>query len=182
MEHLRMEWKRTADRELPPIRLPEGYRIRHFDGSPEEETGWLDIVMKELVEGQQDRESTRSYLYNLENYKIQDTMFVTWEEEICATITVICDDEAKHGFWHTVACNPEHRGKGLGHAMNAAALAYMEERGMETAHLITDDFRIPAIRGYLKVGFFPAPEQLEREDMAQRWADVMKMITENRRV
>ncbi len=40
--------------------------------------------------------------------------------------------------------------------------------------------RLPAIRSYLRAGFFPAPEQMEREETEQRWsADTVFVAQEN---
>jgi hypothetical protein len=47
------------------------------------------------------------------------------------------------------------------------------EAGCHGAYLTTDDFRVPAIRSYLRAGFLPV---LYQEDMAQRWAAVLQAM------
>ena len=68
-----------------------------------------------------------------------------------------------------VAGDPEHQGKGLGYAVCAAATRRLLEIGYRNIYLRTDDFRLPAIKLYLKLGYVPflfAPE------MEGRWRDV----------
>lgn len=54
-----------------------------------------------------------------------------------------------------VCAAPWARGYGIGTALARLAVNELLERGMETAHLTTDDFRLPAIRTYLEAGFVP---------------------------
>ena len=73
-----------------------------------------------------------------------------------------------------VACKPEFRGRRLGHLLNDIALYTLKKEGMETAHLTTDDWRIPAIKTYLKAGFTP---DLESEpDFRERWDKIHSAI------
>lgn len=182
MAQLKMEWKREAGMEAPEIRLPEGYEIRRMTRTEADEDAFLDVMMHGLTDGRADRAYVKRCLYDYDHYRDGDTILIVRGDEVCASITVICDDEEKHGYIHMVACKTAHRGLGLGGAMNAAAVRDLLDRGMETAHLTTDDFRLPAIRSYLRAGFFPAPEQMEQEDMKQRWTAVFKNIEGNQRV
>jgi len=87
---------------------------------------------------------------------------------------VVCDEEAKEGCIHMVACKPDFRGRGLGRLMLRMAVAVLKENGMETASLVTDDWRIPAIKAYLKVGFVP---DLDSEpDYKERWDRIFSII------
>lgn len=182
MEQLKMEWRREADPKMPAVCLPEGYGIRRMVRTEADEEAWLDVMMHGLTDGRAERTFVKRCLYDYDHYRDGDTILIVRGDEVCAAITVICDDEAKHGYIHMVACKTSHRGLGLGGAMNAAAVRDLLERGMETAHLTTDDFRLPAIRSYLKAGFFPAPEQMEKEETKQRWTAVFQRIEENQRV
>jgi mycothiol synthase len=73
------------------------------------------------------------------------------------------------GELNWVAADPEHRGKGLGYAVCAAATRCFIESGCWWVCLRTDDFRLAAIKVYLNLGYVPflfAPE------MEARWRDV----------
>ncbi len=65
-----------------------------------------------------------------------------------------------------VAVAPEFRGRRLGEAVCAAAVARCRAAGYRRIYLKTDDFRLSALRLYLRMGFQP----LETDaDMAARW-------------
>jgi len=68
-----------------------------------------------------------------------------------------------------VAADPQHRGKGLGYAVCAAATRRLIEAGHPTLYLLTDDFRLPAIRVYLRLGWIPF---LYTAEMEERWRAV----------
>jgi mycothiol synthase len=68
-----------------------------------------------------------------------------------------------------VAGDPEHRGKGLGYAVCAAVTRRFLEIGYRNIFLRTDDFRPPAIKLYLKLGYVPF---LFAPDMEPRWRDI----------
>ena len=72
-----------------------------------------------------------------------------------------------------VAALDSHRGKGLGNLLNAAVLRRLQELGFEKAHLLTDDWRIPAIRSYLSAGF--RPDRTHRTHR-KRWKLIFREI------
>ncbi|MEA3403187.1 MAG: GNAT family N-acetyltransferase [Armatimonadota bacterium] len=47
----------------------------------------------------------------------------------------------------------DHRGRGLGEAVVVACLNWLADRGVELAMLLTQPFRVPAVRLYEKLGF-----------------------------
>ena len=79
------------------------------------------------------------------------------------------------GIVHWVGTHPEHAGRGLGLALVARVLDDFAERGYPDAVLQTDDFRLPAIRMYLKLGFTPVYE-VEGEDHRARWSAVFERL------
>ena len=72
-----------------------------------------------------------------------------------------------------VAALPEHSGKGLGMAVCAAATARMLQAGYTRVYLLTDDFRLPALRIYLRLGYEPL---LFTEGMAERWKTIEQVL------
>ena len=54
-----------------------------------------------------------------------------------------------------VVVHPSHRGQGLGLQVCRAVLCFARDLGYRYAYLLTEDFRLPAIRTYLKLGFEP---------------------------
>lgn len=74
---------------------------------------------------------------------------------------------------HMVYADAEHRGKGLGKLVFLAAMRYVYERGIKTAYLTTDDFRLTAIQMYLKRGFVPV---MYKPGMRARWLALFKQL------
>ena len=75
-----------------------------------------------------------------------------------------------------VAGEPDHKGKGLGMAVTAAATARLVRAGYRSIRLQTDDFRLAAIKTYLKLGFEPFPYA---PDMHQRWQNLFRQLQWN---
>jgi GNAT superfamily N-acetyltransferase len=65
-----------------------------------------------------------------------------------------------------VGVDPAHRGRGLGKELTALAIDAAVAGGKSLICLSTDDFRIPAIRTYLSVGFRPC---LGSWDRSHHW-------------
>jgi mycothiol synthase len=60
-----------------------------------------------------------------------------------------------------LAGDPAHAGKGIGLAVSAAVIVRFIEEGFLKIHLYTEDYRLAALKTYLKMGFVPflyAPE------------------------
>lgn len=71
-----------------------------------------------------------------------------------------------------VASMQEHRGKGLGDVVTLAALQRLHELGKQGCWLETDDWRIAAIKIYLKYGF---RKLLTHDSHKARWEVVDKI-------
>ena len=75
-----------------------------------------------------------------------------------------------------VCALPEHRGRGLGRLVTLAALHYMLGRRDTDVLLETDDFRIPAVKTYLALGFVPVYLEDASSDHVMRWSEVFKVV------
>jgi mycothiol synthase len=72
-----------------------------------------------------------------------------------------------------VAVDPAWRGLGLGYIVSAAVIGRFLTAGFTTIYLLTDDFRLPAIKTYLKLGMVPL---LCAPDMEARWRAVCEQL------
>src|SRR5438874_1015563 len=72
------------------------------------------------------------------------------------------------------AVAPKHRGHGLGLQVCQAVLDFIHGLGHGYAYLLTDDFRLPAIKTYLRLGF--EPEIVDPSHPA-RWAALRQALT-----
>lgn len=172
MEQLRMIWNRTALPEKPDW---GDIVCRTFDGSDKDIDAWLDIVQYGLTEKREDKPFFYECMYSHGELEFDKFFIVECDGVPAATLAVICDYEKKQGYIHMVACKPEFRGRGIGTRLNAEAVRALISSGMETAYLTTDDFRIPAIKSYLRAGFEPAVIDEEHE---KRWKNVFNAIKE----
>ena len=67
----------------------------------------------------------------------------------------------------------EHTGHKLGKWVSLAVLAYFQDNGFISAMLDTDDFRIPAIKTYLNLGFIPVYVE---EGQSERWRNIFEKL------
>ena len=95
---------------------------------------------------------------------------------LAATAMATRNPKAEHpeGFelgW--VAGDAAHSGHGLGRAVCAAVTRRFLEEGAKRIYLLTDDWRLPAIKVYLKLGWAPF---LFQPDMEERWKTVCEQL------
>ena len=65
-----------------------------------------------------------------------------------------------------LAGDPAHTGKGLGLTVSAAVIARFIEEGFRDIHLFTENYRLAALKIYLKLGFVPF---LYTPEMPELW-------------
>lgn len=156
--------------DLPPVELPDGYALRHF--VPGDEAGWEAVMAASFGR----REPAWSFLDVMGRDAAcspERVLFITCEGQIVATASAWYRPEwgAETGYVHYVGADPAHCGKKLGHMVSLAVLHRFVFEGRSRAVLQTDDFRVPAIRTYLRLGFEP---WLIEEDQRQRWRVVFE--------
>jgi len=170
MEQLVMRWKN--DGVMPDMPDLGEFTLKTFDGSDEYRDRWCEIMLDGFG-WQMDREGFDKCLNDHGKYDPGLVFFIDCGDESAASITVIPHDDISEGYIHMVACKKKYQGKGLGGLMNTVAVRAMMQRGLKTAYLTTDDFRIPAIRSYLRAGFCP---DIIDESHRERWNSIMKTI------
>ena len=159
---LTMEWEAE---EAPRSELPEGYSLRTSrPGDEAAEARLLDGAI-----GRWDEERAKKELFSRPEFYHANFFFVCRGEEPVGTA----------GLWkgtlHMVAVAEAHRGRRLSRLVCAAVMRRARELGLKRLTLTTDDFRIAAIRTYLKLGWKPVM-LVNCEDHARRWEAVMKEI------
>lgn len=95
---------------------------------------------------------------------------------LVATAMGLHDDTDHHpsgGELGWVAVDPAHRRKGLGTAVCASVTARPGRAGYRDVHLYTEDFRLDALKLYLKLGYKP---YLYAPDMLDRWRHVCEAV------
>lgn len=72
-----------------------------------------------------------------------------------------------------LASDPTHSGQGLGTAISAAVTQRMLHEKCAIIHLSTEDFRLAAIKIYLKLGYCPV---LYLPEMQERWQEICSQL------
>jgi mycothiol synthase len=171
MGQLRMRRKSLED--LADSEMPEGFELRTF--RPGDETGWAELMTGAI--GDWDEGSTERQFLGDPGVKVDGIFFLVAGNEYVATATDKRLPSPDIGYLHMVAVSPHRRGKRLGRCISLAALRHMIARGCREAILDTDDYRLPAIRTYLGLGFLP--EMLETDHSA-RWRQVLTDVASSR--
>ncbi|MEY8213998.1 MAG: GNAT family N-acetyltransferase [Colwellia sp.] len=73
------------------------------------------------------------------------------------------------GNFGWLAASPQHSGKGLGGAVSSAVTSRLIRAGYQHIYLETHDFRLPAIKIYLSMGWAPS---LYCDEMHDRWKSI----------
>jgi mycothiol synthase len=162
---LHMIWPGNRLKRPPTVRLAKGYRIRSFrDG---DEKGYLALRESAGFKGW-----TETTVAEWRDRALPDGFLVV---EHVATGDLVATAMAAHrpqklhpagGELGWVAGSPAHAGKGLGAAVCGAVVRRFLGAGYGRIYLQTDDWRLAAVKVYLKMGFVPF---LASWDMAGRW-------------
>lgn len=172
MEQLIMRWKNDGQPTKQPV-APEGCEILNFTELDDAVNKWLDIVQYGLTQGRCTEECYKKAMLDEPFYSEDKCFFIVEYDKAVATLTVLCDYEKKEGYIHMVACQESARGKGYGTLLNRIAEYTLKKEEMETAYLTTDDWRIPAIKSYLRIGFKP---DLSTDDFKLRWRKIYEQL------
>jgi len=157
---------------LPEPAVPEGYLLRQYRDSDE-----ADYIR--LMHGAGFAHFDSAYVARTRNTVLPDGFFVIEHlasGKLAATAMATHNATAEHpsgGELGWVAGDPQHKGKGLGRAVSAAVLARYAAAGYRRIYLHTDDFRLPAIKIYLDLGFEPF---LHRDGMRARWKTLCEQL------
>lgn len=172
-EQLQMLWPEDMLGWRAPVVLPEGYSLRIYH--PGDAEAYLALMHKAGFEDF-NHDALRLWLSRV----LPDGFFVVEAPEggsIVATAMANHNPSDLHPFggelgW--VAADPAHTGRGLGMAVCSAALNRHLDAGYRRIYLKTDDFRLPAIKTYLKLGYQPF---LFTPDMPARWKRLCRELS-----
>lgn len=158
---------------LPAVVLPPGYSIRSFREG--DDAAWDRIIQVTFESPEYD---FNKVMKADPAYRPERVLFVTHKDEPVATASAWQVDRFGPvvGYLHMVGVSPEHQGKHLGYWVSVAVLHQFVEAGRMEAVLQTDDFRLPAIKTYLRMGFEPV---LVHENQRERWRKNLRDLKED---
>lgn len=147
-----LSMKRTSLTDLPVIDLPDGYTYRSFNDGDD---AYWEAIIQDSFNAQI---SFEQRLRPDPAFRPERVFFVCHDGIPVATASAWFRDNwgESTGYLHMVGIKQSHSGRGLGLQASLLALRYMSSHeGFDQCVLETDDFRIPAIRTYKKLGFVP---------------------------
>ena len=157
---------------LPAVHLPDGFHLRLFREG--DERAW-EIIIAESFHRELQPNEFENAIKSRPPFKPERVLFVVSNDVPVATATAW--EEPKYGqeagYLHMVGVRPGHQGKRLGYWVSVAVLHRFVVEGRKKAVLQTDDFRLPAVKTYLALGFEPL---LVDENQRQRWPDVFAAL------
>jgi mycothiol synthase len=167
---LQLVWPTHLSAMPPPYTVPGAYSLRTYER--EDEAEFFALMDRAGFPGWNPQ---TSHPWSLKI--LPDGFFFVTENQsgrLAATAMACHNPAPLHPFGATLSCvavDPAHRGKGLGHTVSAAATGRLLKAGYKDIYMETDDWRLPAIKIYLTMGWVPF---LFQEDMPRRW----KAVTE----
>lgn len=164
-----MEWTRRNVREYS---LPHHFTVRPY--RLEDRAAWIRLWRAGglcLTDDDETEYQTNVMdLAQLGFEPLRDTILVCGGGGVpVATISAFIRTDEKElgsGYITQVSADPSVRGMGVGSAMLSIVMRRMYDIGCEKVILLTQDYRLPAIKSYLNQGFEPS---LSGEGMAARW-------------
>ena len=159
----------AAVRQLPNVPLPPGYALRTY--RPGDEQNWLTLLQ---LAGFKEWTAEKFTAYMQEAERLQGSHCIQYDNQlVAATFASHRRPNPPEGALDYVIAHPEHSGKKLGKAVCTAVLRYLAERGYQSISLLTDDWRLPALKVYLDLGFRPV---INRSDMPNRWEAIYRQF------
>ncbi|UCC69716.1 MAG: GNAT family N-acetyltransferase [Armatimonadota bacterium] len=157
---------------VPAVTLPAGYSIRTY--RPGDQAAWCRLI-KEAIGGDYTQQRLQEEIAAASGFEPADLLFATSGEEPVGTAWArrAKDAPSSAGYLHMLAVAPEHRGHGLGRALVLSVLQRLGQMGLRGALLTTDDFRLPAIKLYLDLGFRP---EFTHGSHCERWRNVYNQL------
>ena len=167
-----MEWPERLLDTPPAVRLPPGYQLRVYQ--PGDEARFYELMALAGWPGWDDQ--------RLEPWMLRIPPASWFMAVHIASSAIVASAMGLHN--HTplhpvggelgwVAGDPAHAGKGLGMAASAAVTARLIGAGYRNIHLYTEDWRLPAIKTYLKLGYQPL---LYLPEMPGRWQAICAQL------
>ncbi len=151
----------------PPAvrRLKEGCRLRTYrDG---DESAWAELLNDSSELGVWTVARIEKVL--LSALLPDGQFFATMDETLIAGAGLYDSEKRGRSCWEIgwVVTDPDHRGLGLAWHVTAAAVETALTQPPRPIFLMTDDFRVAAVKLYLKMGFVP---DFDHGSYRDRWA------------
>ena len=167
---LQMVWPDHLLHKPPAVRLSPGYIMRTYQPGDEEHffklmelAGWTDWDEKRL-EPWYRRLLSEGWVMAF----LKDS-----GRMVASCMALRSEAYSSGGELGWLAGDPTHSGNGLGLAVSAAVTARFIEEGYRIIHLYSEDYRLAALKIYLKLGYVPF---LYTKEMSDRWSVICNRV------
>ena len=171
MAQLKMYWlPGTQIQEYP---LPQGYSISNYKDESDK-LAWVECCKKGLVDDDTTAEDfDRRITVDANIHPQEDVFFLDCNAEHIGTVTAFVNPETKLGDMHMVGIRPDFRGKGLSKYLCRITLNHLKDRDIRAIYLTTDEWRVAAVKSYLRAGFLPVQYDV---GMEERWETMLETL------
>ena len=171
MSQLKMLWYDGNEMDMA-YKIPQGYTVRHIEYC--EIADWIEVESSLFPQRNND-DFVKEILFGSPCLVSPKNIICSYDEngKMLSSAIACVDPIEKKGVLHMVEARPEARGKGLGKAVCSECVRIFLTCGIKSASLLTDDFRLPAIAIYLKLGFRP---YYYEEGMKERWEKILSEL------
>jgi len=169
---LRMVWPAERLGSVPVPVPAAGYTVRTY--RPGDEPRFYELM---ALAGWPGWDGER-LSYSL-NRILPDGWYVavhTASGTVVASAMALHNYKGTYPFWGELgwlAADPDHSGRGLGMAVSACVVRRFVAAGYRLIHLHTEEFRLAAIKTYLKLGF---ESWMGSPDSEAQWARVLDRL------
>ena len=148
--------------------FPDGYYMRPYQPSLNDGCAWCECCIDgELSVTEISEEFFEKFMLNDPTVNPANIYFlISPTGEVAGTITYQYTKEEGLGRIHMVGVQKKYLGKRLSLPMSLYVVQKILDDGKARINLSTDDWRIPAIKTYLRAGFKPI---YHHPDMEERW-------------
>jgi len=167
---LQMVWPERLLNAPPAARLPPGYALRTYRRG--DEPRFYEVMELAGWPGWND-EKLQPWLPRI----LPGGWFMAVHKEsgeiVATAMSLHSEVYPSGGELGWLAGDPAHAGKGLGMVVSAAVTARFIAAGYRNIHLYTEDYRLPALKTYLELGYIPF---LYTPEMPERWRAICAQL------
>lgn len=153
---------------IPSTVVPAGFTLRTMRKG--EEAAWSFCCLGQFGVEEATVESFYSKM-DMSTILRSEVYFICENDRPVGTATARRKDGEP--YLHYIAVHPDWRGKGLGTPLISAILAHHAAHGRRGCFLTTDDFRVPAVKLYLNMGYMPV---YWSDDADERWTKLAEAL------
>ncbi len=154
---------------LPQLQIPCNYSLRTYQIGDDQH--WANVINNSFG-GRRTATDARCEIMNHAIFEPEGLFFCTHQQQPVGTACAWRwhdPNETEIGQLHMVGVHSNHAGHRLGRCVSLAVLHHLKRRQYTCAILGTDDFRLPAIKTYLNLGFLPICVD---DDQPERWRNI----------